>query len=64
MKTAQSHIGTPYVWGGETPTGFDCSGFLQYVYNQHGVSLPRTVSSMWNSTKSVDQPSIGDLVLF
>ena len=64
MSTAQSYLGSPYVWGGDTPTGFDCSGFLQYVYQQHGISLPRTVSAIWNSTVPVDQPSVGDLVFF
>ncbi|MDV2580783.1 C40 family peptidase [Alkalibacillus haloalkaliphilus] len=63
-STARSYVGTPYAWGGTSPSGFDCSGFLQYVYFQHGASLPRTVNEIWNVTTSVSQPSVGDIVFF
>jgi len=42
LEVAARYIGTPYVYGGSTPDGFDCSGFVSYVYAQLGVSLPRT----------------------
>lgn len=57
-------IGTPYKWGGTSPNGFDCSGFLQYVYSQKGYTIPRTVSDIWNFGVNVSKPSIGDLVFF
>jgi cell wall-associated NlpC family hydrolase len=41
VKQAIKFVGTPYVWGGTSPSGFDCSGFVQYVYKQIGVNLPR-----------------------
>ncbi|MCA0986850.1 NlpC/P60 family protein [Alkalihalobacillus algicola] len=64
VPIAKQYIGVPYVWGGSTPSGFDCSGFLQYAFNKAGESLPRTVASMWNATSSVSSPSVGDLVFF
>lgn len=63
-QLAQSFIGSPYVFGGETPSGFDCSGFIQYVFQQKNISIPRTVSEIWNFATPVDSPSVGDLVFF
>ncbi|MET3682292.1 cell wall-associated NlpC family hydrolase [Alkalibacillus flavidus] len=64
IGVARSLIGTPYRWGGTSRNGFDCSGFLQYVYQQNGQHLPRTVNDMWNVTSPVNNPSVGDLVFF
>ena len=64
--TALSLQGTPYVWGGTTPRGFDCSGFTRYVYAQHGISLPRTARRQYRIGNAVAARDIrpGDLVFF
>lgn len=64
IDTAKSYLGVPYLWGGTTPKGFDCSGFLNHVFNIHGVSMPRTTAEIWNSGKDVATPEIGDIVFF
>jgi len=64
IHTATSLIGTPYSWGGTSPNGFDCSGFIQFVYDQHDITIPRTVNEIWNFATEVGEPSIGDLVFF
>ncbi|WP_071459595.1 C40 family peptidase [Bacillus massilinigeriensis] len=61
---AKKYIGVPYVWGGSTPSGFDCSGYLQYVYSKVGVFIPRTVATIWNATTRVSSPSVGDIVFY
>ncbi|MGZ4096176.1 MAG: LysM peptidoglycan-binding domain-containing protein [Bacteroidia bacterium] len=64
IDDAKKYIGTPYSWGGNTPAGFDCSGFTKYVFNNVGISLPRTTAEQWDATTPVNSPSIGDLVFF
>lgn len=61
---AQSLFGVPYVYGGTTPSGFDCSGFTSYVYRQAGISIPRTASAQQAAATPVSNPSPGDLVFF
>lgn len=64
IDTAESLIGTPYSWGGTTPSGFDCSGFIQYVFNQHNKELPRTTQDLYNQGSDVSSLQIGDIVFF
>ena len=66
-KEAQKYVGTPYVWGGSTPeTGFDCSGYVCWVYNQNGYNVGRTTANgLWNKSQHISEAEAkpGDLVL-
>ena len=66
VATAKQYLGVPYVWGGSTPKGFDCSGLVQYVYAKHGISLPRTSKQQWTAGTAISKASLqpGDLVFF
>lgn len=58
------YLGTPYVWGGTTPSGFDCSGFTRYVYKQLGYTLSRTAGQQLGNGYAVSSLQPGDLVFF
>jgi cell wall-associated NlpC family hydrolase/LysM repeat protein len=64
VADAYALLGVPYVWGGSSPSGFDCSGFVQYVYNMNGMSLPRTSMSQTSTGNiiSVSQARAGDVL--
>lgn len=65
-STALSLRGAPYRDGGTDPAGFDCSGFVQYVFAQHGVSMPREAQRQFEVGNTIQTPSLepGDLVFF
>jgi cell wall-associated NlpC family hydrolase len=65
-RIALQYLGVPYVWGGASPGGFDCSGLVMYVYAQLGISLPHYTVSQWDVTEPIapSQMQPGDLVFF
>lgn len=67
IDLAKSYLGTPYVWGGENPeSGFDCSGFVCYVFKSFGIDIPRTSDRQFDAGTPVPyvEAAPGDLILF
>ncbi|MES1247638.1 MAG: C40 family peptidase, partial [Actinomycetota bacterium] len=66
VKYARKFVGTPYVYGGSSPRGFDCSGFVRFVYAHFGVSLPHSSYAQFTDGRRVSRRSLrpGDLVFF
>ena len=66
VAVAMQYLGTPYVWGGAAPGGFDCSGLTSYAYGQLGIGLSHFTGAQWNEGVHVpaDQMLPGDLVFF
>jgi cell wall-associated NlpC family hydrolase len=66
IEFAQGFVGTPYVWAGEAPGGFDCSGFTSYVFSKQGIKIPRVSRDQYASSMKVESADacIGDLVFF
>lgn len=66
VSTAQQELGVPYVWGGASPSGFDCSGLMQWIYGQNGIKIPRTSREQKAAGISIplSQAQPGDLLLY
>lgn len=66
LTNAESYEGVPYVFGGTTPSGFDCSGYVRYVFAKSGITLPRMADEQYNVGKLVAKRNLqpGDLVFF
>jgi len=68
LAVARQYAGVPYVWGGSTPKGFDCSGLIQYAYAQQGITLPRVSTAQaltgQEVAKSLDALARGDILTF
>ena len=66
VSVALNQVGVPYRYGGNTPSGFDCSGLVHYSYAAAGVSIPRTTSGQWAQLSPVDTRDMrsGDLLFF
>lgn len=64
LNIGKQYLGVPYVYGGTTPSGFDCSGFTRYVFAKKGISLPRTSRAQRAAVKYTNNPQPGDLVFF
>ncbi|QBK26330.1 LysM peptidoglycan-binding domain-containing C40 family peptidase [Ureibacillus thermophilus] len=65
VELAKKYIGVPYVFGGSSPSGFDCSGFIYYVYKNAGKSISReTAADYYQKATKVTSPKVGDLVFF
>ncbi|GAA5645337.1 MULTISPECIES: C40 family peptidase [Vibrio] len=64
---AREFLGTKYVWGGSSPKGFDCSGYIKYVYNKFDITIPRTTAaypSLYGNKVSLKDAKPGDLIVF
>ncbi len=64
LATAEAFLGVPYLWGGTTALGIDCSGFVQQVYRLNGIRLDRDAHQQAMEGRSVDVPAAGDLIFF
>ncbi|MCG7443643.1 C40 family peptidase [Dermabacter vaginalis] len=66
VASAKKYLGTPYVWGGSSTSGFDCSGLTSTVYREHGISIPRTArkQAFGGTIISESEAQVGDLVVF
>ncbi len=64
IEEAEKYLRIPYLWGGESPTGFDCSGLMQYVFKSQGINIPRTSQEQQSAATSINMSEIkpGDLI--
>ncbi|HRP69479.1 MAG TPA: C40 family peptidase [Turneriella sp.] len=64
VRGAERYLGVPYIFGGATPKGFDCSGLIHFLYARYGFSLPRSVIGMRPTLRLTRAPQKGDVIFF